>query len=64
MYSRTQNENGTFHTRCLYCFRTVAFDVETAAELDALEASHICPEKAIAQLQAQEQSAAARAQRN
>jgi formate hydrogenlyase subunit 6/NADH:ubiquinone oxidoreductase subunit I len=38
MYSRTQNENGTYNTRCLYC----------------LEARHICPERALAELLAME----------
>ena len=43
MYSRTQNENGTFNTRCLYCFMTVASAVESCAELDAVEGQHPCP---------------------
>ncbi len=64
MYSRTQNDNGTFNTRCLYCFRTVAFAVESAGELEQLEHQHICPEKALAQMSADERSAAARAHRN
>jgi hypothetical protein len=50
MYSRIQNENSKFNTRCLYCFMTIAFDIETAEELDRREAAHICPEKAFAQL--------------
>jgi hypothetical protein len=50
MYSRTQNENGTYNTRCLYCFMTIASAVETDAELDRLEARHICPERALADL--------------
>jgi hypothetical protein len=50
MYSRTQNENGTYNTRCLYCFMTTASSVETEAELDALETRHICPERALAEL--------------
>ena len=50
MHSRTQNENGSSNTRCLYCFLTVASDVETAIELDRIEDRHICPEKALAQL--------------
>lgn len=56
MYSRTQNENGTFNTRCLDCFMTVAFSVETDAELRQVEAHHICPEKALADLLAHELS--------
>jgi hypothetical protein len=50
MYSRTQNENGTYNTRCLYCFMTIASAVETDEELGRLEARHICPEKALAEL--------------
>lgn len=50
MYSRTQNENGTFNTRCLYCFLTVASAVPDEKELEALEQKHICPEKALVQL--------------
>ena len=54
MYARTQNENGTFNTRCLYCFMTVASAVETPEELDQVEASHFCPEKVLSQLVAAE----------
>ena len=50
MFSRTQNENGTYNTRCLYCFMTVASAVESAKELDDVEAHHVCPEKALADL--------------
>ncbi len=50
MYSRTQNENGTYNTRCLYCFMTVASDVESNEELQRLEARHVCPERALADL--------------
>jgi len=50
MYSRTQNENGTYNTRCLYCFMTIASAVETDEELSQVEARHICPEKALAKL--------------
>lgn len=49
MYSRTQNENGTYNTRCLDCFMTIASSIETAEELDEREARHICPEKALAE---------------
>lgn len=52
MYSRTTKENGSLNSRCLYCFHTVASDVETIHELDRVEARHICPEKALAQLMA------------
>jgi hypothetical protein len=64
MYSRTQNDNGTYNTRCLYCFITVASAVETPEELDSLETRHICPERALAELLACETSAESQAQRN
>jgi hypothetical protein len=54
MYSRTQNENGTYNTRCLYCFMTIASSVETDKEMDEREARHICPERALAELLALE----------
>jgi hypothetical protein len=50
MYSRTQNENGTYNTRCLHCFMTIAFAVETDADLDRMEARHICPERVLSEL--------------
>lgn len=50
MYSRTQNENGTFNTRCLYCLLTVASSVETNEELEHIESRHMCPERALAEL--------------
>jgi hypothetical protein len=61
MYSRTQNDNGSYNTRCLDCFMTVASCVETEKELDRVEAHHICPEKALAELLAQEKAMEARA---
>ena len=64
MYNRTQNENGTYNTRCLYCFMTIASCVETERELGVREAHHMCPEKALAQLLAQDRAAAANAARN
>ena len=54
MYSRTQNENGTYNTRCLYCFMTIASSVELDKELDELETRHICPERALSELMAME----------
>jgi hypothetical protein len=54
MFSRTQNDDGTSSTRCLYCFRIVAPHAESPAELDSLERRHICPEKALAQLRFQQ----------
>jgi hypothetical protein len=50
MYNRTQNENGTYDTRCLYCFMTVASAVESDRELETVERRHICPERALAEL--------------
>lgn len=50
MYSRTQNENGTYNTRCLHCMMTVASAVETDGELDERERRHVCPERALAEL--------------
>jgi hypothetical protein len=64
MYSRTQNENGSYNTRCLDCFMTIASCVETEEELKHREDRHICPERALAHLLAHEKSAAARAQLN
>jgi hypothetical protein len=54
MYSRTQNDNGTYNTRCLDCFMTIASSVETEEELAVDERRHICPEKALANLLAKE----------
>jgi len=50
MYSRTQNENGTYNTRCLDCLLTIATSVETETDLEQLEMRHLCPEKVLAQL--------------
>jgi hypothetical protein len=63
MYSRTQNENGSYDTRCLYCFMTIASAVETEKELDQLEARHICPERALAELQELEKAIESRSHR-
>jgi hypothetical protein len=60
MYSRTQNENGSYNTRCLHCFLTIASDVVTGTELDRLEARHTCPERALAELLAQIKAAESR----
>ena len=56
MYSRTQNDNGSYNTRCLDCFMTIASCLETAKELELVEIRHICPEKALAHLLAQEKA--------
>jgi len=50
MFSHTQNENGTYNTRCLHCFMTIASSVESPEELERLELQHVCPEKALADL--------------
>jgi hypothetical protein len=50
MYSRSQNENGTFNTRCLYCLLTVATSVESEIDLEQVEAFHMCPERALSEL--------------
>jgi len=63
MYSRTQNENGSYNTRCLDCFMTIASSVITEEDLELKEARHICPEKALAQLLAQERAAQSHAPR-
>jgi len=64
MYHRTQNENGSYNTRCLDCFMTIACSVETEEELAARELHHVCPEKALADLLAQEKSGVSRATLN
>jgi hypothetical protein len=64
MYSRVQNENGTFNTRCLYCLLTVATAVETEGELELLEARHMCPERVLAELVARKAIVEAQAHRN
>ena len=50
MFSHTQNENGTYNTRCLYCFMTIASAVQSAEELEKLEVHHLCPERVLADL--------------
>jgi hypothetical protein len=64
MYHREQNENGTYNTRCLYCFLTIAFTLESEKELDRAEAKHICPERALAELLAMEMAIDARSHIN
>lgn len=56
MYHRTQNENGTYNTRCLDCFMTVAFCLDSQEELARPEADHLCPEKLLAQIFALQQT--------
>ncbi len=57
MYNRTQNENGSWNSRCLECFLTIASAIEGEAELEVLEARHICPEKALSWLSEQQNAA-------
>jgi hypothetical protein len=64
MYSRTQNDNGSYNTRCLYCFLTVASAVESEQELDQIEVNHCCPEKVLSQLLAERGNVETRALRN
>jgi hypothetical protein len=64
MYSRSQNENGTYNTRCLYCFMTIASSVETEKEMDKLEQRHICPERALAELLELEKAIVSHAQQS
>jgi hypothetical protein len=64
MYSRTQNENGSYNTRCLDCFLTIASAVETEQELDQIEAHHFCPEKVLSQLLAERYNPTAHTVRN
>lgn len=59
MYSRTQNENGTYNTRCLYCFMTIASAVENEHALAGIEARHVCPERALSELFMRSSSSAA-----
>lgn len=56
MYSHTQNDNGTYNTRCLDCFMTIASAVETNEELLRLETRHLCPERVLSALLKEEMS--------
>jgi hypothetical protein len=56
MYHRTQNENGTYNTRCLDCFMTIAFCLDSQEELAHFEAGHLCPEKLLAEMFALQQA--------
>lgn len=62
MYNRTQNENGSYNTRCLDCFMTVASGLESEQELAATEKRHICPEKALYDLLKKEKELASHQQ--
>jgi hypothetical protein len=61
MFSHTQNENGTYNTRCLDCFMTIASSIETEHELHLVEGRHICPEMVLAELLEQEKTSEERA---
>jgi hypothetical protein len=50
MFFQSQNDNGTFNTRCLDCLMTVATSVESPEELARIEAHHCCAEKALLQM--------------
>ena len=63
-FSRTQNENGSYNSRCLDCFMTIASYVATEQDLEFREAHHICPEKALAELLAREKAGQSHAARN
>lgn len=47
MFFRTQNENGTFNTRCLDCLMSIATAVESPEELLLIEQHHLCAEKVL-----------------
>jgi hypothetical protein len=64
MYNRTQNDNGSYNTRCLHCFMTVASCVETGEALQSLELRHICPEMVLADLFSREKSIQSKANLN
>ena len=64
MYNRTQNDNGTYNSRCLFCFMTIVSAVESPEELNRLEQRHICPERALAELLEQEKASESRANLN
>ena len=64
MYNHTQNENGSYNTRCLYCFMTIATCIETEEELNSVESRHLCPEMVLADLLNRERSIQIQAQRN
>ena len=61
MYSRTQNEDGSYNSRCLYCFMTIAAAVAEEQALDPIEKRHICPERALSELFRMEQERATQA---
>jgi hypothetical protein len=64
MYYHTQNENGSYNSRCLDCLLTIAFSVDSAEELERIEARHLCPEKVLAHMLAAQMAAESHAARN
>jgi hypothetical protein len=50
MFHHSQNENGTYNTRCLDCLMSVATAVESPEELTRIESRHCCAEKALLNL--------------
>ena len=49
MFHRSQDEKGRWSTRCLYCFMTVATELDTAEEAERKEQGHLCPERVLAE---------------
>ncbi len=64
MYSRTENEDGSFNTRCLDCFMTIASGIGSIRELDRIEARHICLERVLSEMFKRELAREAHAGRN
>lgn len=64
MYHRTQNENGSYNSRCLDCLLTIAFCVDSEEELERIETQHLCPEKALSRLLAAQRAAQSHSARN
>ena len=50
MYDRTLLEDGTFVSRCLYCFMKINAQGVSEAEIAQFEAKHLCPERALIEL--------------
>ncbi len=56
MFHQSQNDNGTYNTRCLDCLMSVATAVESPEELACIESNHLCAEKALLQLLAKQKN--------
>lgn len=50
MFQRTQNDDGTHASRCLYCFLTLTSNCTSESELEKLEKAHLCPERALQEM--------------